>query len=90
MSKYKKLYDVLKCPHNVKIPINDLQAWKHPKNQPYKWIYNKLRLCEYQNIPCAPMPIQPKTYPIISKPIINLYGMGLNTVKIESEKDFMI
>lgn len=84
MGKYNKLYKLLKC--EVDIPINDLDAWMMYPN--HRWVYNKVMLCEYQNIDHAPMPIKPKKYPVILKPIINLYGMGLNIKKINNEKDF--
>ena len=34
------------------------------------------------------MPIKPKNYPVILKPIINLYGMGLNTKLLKNVQDF--
>jgi len=84
MGKYEKIYKILKCPTNV--PINDMDAWEmYPK---HRWVYNKLELAIYQNIPCAPMPIKPKKYPVISKPITNLYGMGLNMEKLNNLDDF--
>ncbi len=84
MGKYKKLYEILKCPINI--PINDLDAWqRYPK---YRWIYNKILLCEFQNIKCAPMPILPTKFPVILKPITNLYGMGLNMAKINNKEEF--
>lgn len=84
MGKYKKIYNILNCP--IDIPINDLNAWeKYPE---YRWIYNKIILCEYQDIKCAPMPIEPDNYPVILKPIINLYGMGLNIRVLKNENDF--
>lgn len=86
MSKYYIFYDILKCDKNIGIPINDLCAWKkYPK---YNWIYNRLELARYQGLDCAPMPIEPKNYPIIIKPIINLYGMGLNCKKVNDEDEF--
>ena len=36
-------------------------------------IYNKLWLSEIQGIPCGPMGVQPRAYPVIMKPIINLF-----------------
>ena len=84
MGKYNKLYKLLKC--DIDVPINDLDAWtKYPD---YRWVYNKIMLCKYQNIDHAPMPIKPPKYPVILKPIINLYGMGLNIKKINNDKDF--
>lgn len=85
--KYHKLYKLLKCPLDISIPINDLDAWEqYPK---YRFVYNKLYLAEFQNLDTAPFPIKPKKYPVVSKPIINLYGMGLNSFKMENSDDFI-
>lgn len=86
ISKYKKIYHVLNCPSNISIPINDIDAWQH--NSYYNFAYDKLKLALFQNIPAAPMPILPNKYPIVVKPIINLYNMGLNSYKINDERDF--
>lgn len=70
----------------MKIPKNDVNAWElYPD---HRWIYNKLLLCEYQGIPCAPMPIKPINYPVVIKPIVNLYGMGLDAVKVNNLEEF--
>lgn len=84
MTKYKKIYHILKA--TIDIPINDLDAWK--KYPQYNFLYNKINICEYQNIKHAPMPIEPENYPVIIKPIINIYGMGLNVIKINSSDEF--
>lgn len=86
MAKYHKLYNILKCPSHIKIPTNDTDAWK--KYPQYRWVYNRLELAQFQFVENAPLPIKPSKYPIIVKPIINLYGMGLNIKKINNEKEF--
>jgi hypothetical protein len=86
MSKYDKLYSILKCPQDLEIPLNDLDAWK--KYPYYRWVYNRLEISEFQNVLNAPLPIKPEKYPVIIKPIINLYGMGLNIQKIDNENQF--
>lgn len=84
MGKCEKLYTLLKCP--IDVPINDLDAWtRYPK---HRWIYNRMEICEFQKTRYAPMPVEPKEYPVIIKPIVNLYGMGLNVHKLEDENDF--
>ena len=84
MGKYKKIYRILNC--SIDLPINDIDGWK--MNKEHRWIYNKMRLCEFQGIEHAPMPIEPSTYPVIIKPIINLYGMGLNIIKVNNQEEF--
>ena len=46
---------------------------------------NSMYICKYQNIPYAPVPITPKKFPVVVKPIINLYGMGIDSIKIHEK-----
>ena len=88
MAKYDKLCKLSKILHMKidDIPINDSEAYS--LNKKHNWVYNKLSLATYQGIECAPMPIKPTNYPVILKPIINLYGMSLHVSKLNNEKDF--
>lgn len=86
ISKYHTIYNVLACDTKIIIPTNDTDAWFLYKD--HNWIYNRLLLAQMQNIECAPMPVEPIKYPVILKPIINLYGMGLNITKINSDGEF--
>lgn len=71
---------------NKKLITTDLQAYiNYPK---YNFLYNKLELCKSQNIPCAPIGIEPSNYPVIFKPIYNLYGMSRSFYKIENRDDY--
>lgn len=70
------------------IITNDIDAWSHHKN--FRKIYNKLWLVEIQNIDCAPIGVIPSTYPIIIKPIINLYGMSRGFKKINNKKEYLM
>ena len=71
---------------NLTLVTNDFDAWD--KFSKYKKIYNKLWLVEKQNIKCGPIGTQPKNYPIIIKPIINLYGMSRGFLKINDEDEY--
>tara|TARA_E500000178_G_scaffold351220_1_gene411846 strand:- start:819 stop:1673 length:855 start_codon:yes stop_codon:yes gene_type:complete len=71
---------------NKKIVTTDIQAYiNYPK---YNFVYNKLELCKSQNIPCAPMGIQPIKYPVVFKPVYNLYGMSRSFYKIYNKEDY--
>ena len=65
---------------------NDFEAWE--KNKENKKIYNKLWLVEKQNVPCGPIGTDPLNYPIIIKPIINLYGMSRGFKKINNKEEY--
>jgi hypothetical protein len=56
------------------IPLNDREAYQSYFNN--NDVYNKLLLSQMQNLDCAPVGIIPIEFPIIIKPIINLYGMS--------------
>ena len=69
------------------IVTNDINAWKTFKIE--KKIYNKLWLCELQNIGCGPMGTIPNIFPVIIKPIINLYGMSRGFKIIYSLEEYL-
>lgn len=76
--------------HHVDIyelyPRNDIEAWI--KYTQYNIIYDRMFLCKIQGIIHAPMPITPKKFPVIVKPIINLLGMGNKAAIIKNIDEF--
>ena len=68
------------------ILYNDIDCWL--KNKINKKIYNKLWLVELQGIECGPIGTKPNKFPIIIKPIINLYGMSRGFKKINSLEEY--
>ncbi len=88
ISKYNKIYHQLNCPKSINVIINDQLAWATYK--PYRHLYNKMFIAQYQHLYHAPMPIEPlpQHYPIVIKPIINLYSMGLNSHTVNNRKQF--
>lgn len=74
------------CPPDVHIPTDDADAWRwYPR---HRWIYNKLLVAESQGIECAPHGIEPTRYPVFSKPVINLEGMGVGSRVLRSPQDY--
>jgi hypothetical protein len=74
------------CPADVQIPTDDADAWRlYPK---HRWIYNKLLVAESQGIDCAPHGISPTQYPVFSKPVINLEGMGLGSRVLRTQHEY--
>ena len=69
-----------------KIITNDFDAWEKFKDQ--RIIYDKLFIAYSQNIKSGPMGIYPEKYPVIFKPIINLYGMSRGFKIIRSEQEY--
>ncbi|MDE2296082.1 MAG: hypothetical protein KGL36_11595 [Gammaproteobacteria bacterium] len=73
----RQYFDDVPCPTDVSIPTDDADAWTlHPR---HRWVYDKLRIAESQGIECAPHGVAPRRYPVFSKPIVNLRGMGLGS-----------
>jgi len=84
MNLFYKVLDSFE--NKIFYPKNDIDAYvMYPK---YSDVYNKLNISKFQNVLSNPFPILPIKYPIISKPIINLNGMGLGAKIIKSEKEF--
>ena len=82
VNKYRPFYYYIKKYKLKKNYSNDLDSWLF--NNKYREVYNKLWLSYTQDIDCAPMGIYPNKYPVIIKPIINLYGMsrGFRIIKM--------
>jgi hypothetical protein len=65
------------CPPEVRIPTEDPDAYAWNPRQ--RWVYNKLRIAESQGLRCAPHGVCPPEFPVFSKPITNLQGMGVGS-----------
>ncbi len=62
------------CPEHVRVPTEDADAWLWYPEQ--RWIYDKLRVALSQGLDAAPHGVTPPRFPVFSKPMINLRGMG--------------
>ena len=70
-------FENIPCPDNVLIPTDDFDAWPwYPK---HNWIYDKLRMAQSQGFTCGPHGVMPPAFPVFSKPITNLKGMGVGS-----------
>lgn len=73
----KQYFEHIACPEDVFISTDDIDSYRlYPQ---HRWIYNKLLIAETQGLPCAPHGIVPESFPVFSKPIYNLRGMGMET-----------
>jgi hypothetical protein len=79
-------FDGVDCPDDVVVPTDDTDAYVlHPD---HRWVYNKLLVCERQGIEHAPHGISPAHYPVFSKPIYNLRGMGSGGRVLRSRAEY--
>jgi hypothetical protein len=70
------------CPDEVVIPTDDADAYDlFPR---HRWVYNKLLIAESQSIRAAPHGMLPPAFPVFSKPIYNMRGMGTGSYVIRS------
>lgn len=74
-------------PEGLVIPIDEAAAWElYPS---FRWVHNKLQICETQGLPHGPHGTEPRQYPIFSKPIYNMRGMGTGGQVIRTETEYL-
>jgi hypothetical protein len=68
------------------IPTEDCDAWTwYPAHH---WVYDKLAIAQSQNLDAAPHGVAPPRFPVFSKPIMNLKGMGVGSRVLSSAADY--
>jgi len=78
----EQYFEGVPCPDDVVVPTDDGDAYQlYPKQ---RWVYNKLLVAESQGIQCAPHGLTPPAFPVFSKPIYNMRGMGTGSRVIRS------
>ena len=78
-------FEHVPCPDDIVIPTDDPDCWDlFPQ---HRWIYDKLKIAESQGLPCGPHGVTPPRFPVFSKPLINLKGMGVGSRVIASAED---
>ena len=80
-------FEGIPCPTGVDIPTEDADSWAwYPA---HRWVYNKLAVAQSQDIAAAPHGVMPPSFPVFSKPIVNLRGMGTGSRIIASAKEYL-
>ncbi|MEQ9324800.1 MAG: hypothetical protein RIF41_36880 [Polyangiaceae bacterium] len=83
----KQYFEEVSCPDDVFVSTDDTDSYRlYPA---HRWIYNKLLIAETQGLHCAPHGILPESYPVFSKPIYNLRGMGMETRIFRDEATYL-
>jgi hypothetical protein len=79
-------FEAVDCPPEVRIPTEDPDAYLwHPA---HRWVYNKLWVAESQGLACGPHGVTPSVFPVFSKPIVNLRGMGAGSRVLSSLAEY--
>ncbi|HEX6141322.1 MAG TPA: hypothetical protein VFZ01_01280 [Geminicoccaceae bacterium] len=74
------------CPEEIRIPTEDGDAYQwFPE---HRWIYNKLAICETQGLVCGLHGMEPPSFPVFSKPVYNMRGMGAGSRVFRSRKEY--
>jgi len=77
-------FDHVKTAANI--PTEDCDAWQwYPA---HRWVYDKLAVALSQNLDAAPHGVTPPRFPVFSKPIVNLKGMGVGSRVLRTPADY--
>ena len=74
------------CPADVEIPTEDSDAWTW--NPQHRWVYDKIAIALSQGLQAGPHGIAPPFFPVFSKPIVNLRGMGVGSHILRNEAEY--
>jgi hypothetical protein len=81
-------FEHVACPADVVVPTEDGDAYlQFPK---YRWIYNKLLVAESQGLVCGLHGMTPPAFPVFSKPVYNMRGMGAGSRIFRSLRDYQL
>ena len=79
-------FENIPCPEDVRISTEDSDSWEwYPR---HRWIYDKLAVALSQGLDAAPHGVMPRSFPVFSKPIMNLRGMGTGSLAIHSAEEY--
>ena len=73
------------CPADLDIPTEDFDAWAWYPNE--RWVYDKIAVAHSQGLAAGPHGTTPPGFPVFSKPITNLKGMGIGSRVMRSADD---
>ena len=74
------------CPPEVMIPTEDADCWSwYPR---FRWVYDKIAVAHSQGLAAAPHAVMPEKFPVFSKPITNLRGMGVGSRVIADAAEY--
>ncbi|KAF8941724.1 hypothetical protein BGZ52_013293, partial [Haplosporangium bisporale] len=77
----------IKVRDDVVIPVKDFNVW--PLYPDHRWIYDKLAVALSQELKAAPHGVPSPSYPVFSKPIMNLRSMGAGSRAIPDEATYL-
>jgi len=82
-----QFFEGVPCPDDVLIPTDDPEAWAW--NPEHRWVFDKLAVALSQGLDAAPHGLEPRGYPVFSKPLYNFGGMGVGSRILVSRADYL-
>jgi hypothetical protein len=79
-------FEHVDCPAHVYIPTEDSDAWLWYPD--HRWVYDKIAIARSQGLDAAPHGVAPPHFPVFSKPITNLKGMGVDSRILRSQTEY--
>jgi hypothetical protein len=79
-------FEHVACPPDVNIPTEDSDAWLWYPD--HRWVYDKIAIAHSQELAAGPHGVPPPAYPVFSKPITNLKGMGIASRILASQSEY--
>jgi hypothetical protein len=79
-------FEGVACPADVDIPTEDSDAWMW--NPKHRWVYDKIAIAQSQGLQAGPHGVTPPFFPVFSKPIVNLRGMGIGSQILRDDAEY--
>jgi hypothetical protein len=79
-------FERVDCPPDVNIPTEDSDAWLWFPD--HRWVYDKVAIALSQGLDAGPHGVPPPRFPVFSKPITNLKGMGIASRVLSSQAEY--
>lgn len=79
-------FEGVPCPDDVMVPTEDGDAWAWYPD--HKWVYNKLEIAQRQGLACGPHGLEPPAFPVFSKPVFNMRGMGAGSRVMRTLREY--
>jgi hypothetical protein len=81
-------FEQVACPDSVFVPTEDGDSYLLFPQQ--RWIYNKLLVAESQGMACGLHGMEPPEFPVFSKPVYNMRGMGAGSRIFKTLRDYQL
>jgi len=79
-------FEEVDCPQEVVVPTEESDAYLlYPR---YRHVFNKLWVAESQGLECGLHGMEPPGYPVFSKPVYNMRGMGTGSRVLRTEGEY--